>query len=177
MWTAASTPSPTKRAAGSRAASSAGCSDKAHGDPDLPAAGPVRPVGATGSDGGTAVRPAALFPAAAAPLHRPVGHPVLPGRGHRAVFLHPPPGGGPAAGICGAGSPGRRGAVFLPAVFPAAARVGLLGGHPGIFPAPVRPSSPVVEKILQKSGPPRKKSLLFFREMLYNNKKWTQSIS
>ena len=117
-------------------------------------------------------RSAAALPPPAAPGGPAAGRRICPGRGGGVLSLHPGPGGGGTAGICGAGSRGRRRAVFFRLLLPAAAGVGILGGYPGLSgPLPdLSPSSG--EKIFKKMRAVWKKSLLFCKQMLYNRKKW-----
>ena len=162
--------------AGAGAAFSAGCLAD-YGEPGLSAAADLRPVHSPGSGPGVAVRSAAPLPAAASPAHRPAGHGLLSdGRRGRLLLSH---GAGRrrTAGLHGVGRRGRSGAVLLRLLPMAAPHLGFLGGHPGVLGIFVVFSRSLDQKFLRKNGPPRKKSLLFFREMLYNNKKWTQSIS
>lgn len=140
------------------------------GGPDIPAAAGVRAVHSAGPVRRGAVRPAAALPAAAPPLCRRAGRGLLPGRGRRGLPLPAAAGRRRAAGLCGAGRRGGSGAVLL-RLFPAAAAgVDLLGGYPGLPGISAVFSADVAEKFLQKNGPPRKKSLLFCPEMLYNKK-------
>ena len=157
--------------AGARVAFSAGCLAD-HGEPGLSAAADLRPVHPAGPGPGFAVRSAAPLSAAAAPADRPSGRGLLSGSRRRRLLLSHESGRRGAAGLYGAWYCGRRSAVFL-RLFPiAAAGVGILGRHAGLFGVFVVFSGSLDEKFLQKNGPSRKKSLLFCEKMLYNKKNW-----
>ena len=121
-----------------------------------------------GDDAGPAVRCAAGLPPAAAPADRGAGHPVLhPGR-DGGVPLHALSGQGADEPVAAAGA-GRRCRGIFPISLPAAAAgVDILGGYAGLFVASDRDSPAGNGKTVQKNCRTRKKSLLFYPEMLYN---------
>lgn len=110
------------------------------------------------------------------PGHRRAGHGILPVRGHGTVPVCPAALRRSAAGIRAAGRAGRRRALLLPVLDTAAARVVLLGGYPGFFGAFADFSPGLDEKLFKKNCDFRKKCLLFYVEMLYNKKNWTQIV-
>ena len=106
---------------------------QSRGGPGLGPAHGLRPVHPAGAVRGSAVRPAAALPAPPPPAHRMAGRRLLPSRGGRLLPVSAAAGRRRAAGVPGAGGPGRRGTVFLRLFSIAAAGVGILGRYAGLF--------------------------------------------
>lgn len=79
-------------------------------------------------------------------------------------------GEGELRGFLVLGAVGGAGAVFLCVFSSVAANLGVLGGNTGVSGAFAVDSAVVGEKNLHKIGATRKKSLLFYPKMLYNDK-------
>lgn len=172
MWRGGSTPFLMRTSLPAGAGSGAGCSARPYGKPDFPAAAGIYPGHFAGPGHRVFLRSAAALPPPAAPAGPPAGRRICSGCGRRMLSLCAGPGGGRAAGICGAGRHRRRRAVFFRLLLPAAAGVGILGGYPGLSGPLPDLSPPSGEKIFKKMRAVWKKSLLFCRQMLYNRKKW-----